>query len=208
MIYMTSSLRLILILAFITGCASGPLANQSFNIVSGYIRGFPEFEKLEEDYFMNSEYSFLSFKIGRGPKTILILSKVHKGDIYEWVSRDNIRIYTKDGIVFKTIGMETDIDYQNLFLLKEGSFSSRGNFYNPDFSYFGYSIKFISKNENMPLTHREFNIGTLIKNTVHIPSIKWTTNIDVYEKDGKILRTHQKLHPLISESTIDFYFKY
>ena len=110
MMYM---IRYLLLIGLSLGsCSQLPLAYaQNFSEVNKVIFGFPEYD-INQERFDEYEYSFAKIKFNRGPHSIVILAFVEDG-IYEWVGKDNVKIFTKDGRVIKTSGLNTDFEIRS-----------------------------------------------------------------------------------------------
>jgi len=90
----------------ISSCNSFVLTDPAIYI-NDYFFGF-ESDNVSAQAYSDSEYSFANIKIGRGPAANVVLAYVNDG-IYEWRSNDGITIYTNNGIIVKTLGLEKDI---------------------------------------------------------------------------------------------------
>ena len=103
---------LLLVTLTLGSCSQLPLAYaQNFSEVNKVIFGFPEYD-INQERYDEYEYSFAKIKFNRGPHSIVILAFVEDG-IYEWVGKDNVKIFTKDGRVIKTSGLNTDFEIRS-----------------------------------------------------------------------------------------------
>ena len=64
---------------------------------------------ITEQFIEDFPYSFAIVQIGRSPEIRMVLLSA-ENNIYEWVSSDKIRIFTKRGKIIKTIGI---VDFSN-----------------------------------------------------------------------------------------------
>ena len=101
----------------ISSCNSFVLTDPAIYI-NDYFFGF-ESDNVSAQAYSDSEYSFANIKIGRGPAANVVLAYVNDG-IYEWRSNDGITIYTNNGIIVKTLGLEKDINYAILITTNAG----------------------------------------------------------------------------------------
>jgi len=101
-----------LIVSILSSCSQLPLAYaQNFSEVNKVIFGFPEYD-ITQERFEEYEYSFAKVKFNRGPHSIVILAYIDEG-IYEWAGTDNVRIFTKNGRIIKTSGLNTDFQIRS-----------------------------------------------------------------------------------------------
>ena len=139
MVGMDFMIRFLLILIFISGCGNIPIAYvQNFSEVNNVIFGFPDYE-ITDDIFENYDNSFMKIRFGRGPHAILILAYI-EDDVYEWVGADDVRIFTLNGRIIRTIGLPHNFELVNYsiddFSMQNTSYELV-NLYNPDL----YSVK-------------------------------------------------------------------
>jgi hypothetical protein len=150
---------------------------------------------LTDQFIIDFPYSFAMVKIGRSPSIRMVLLSVDK-NIYEWVSSDRIKIFTKRGKIVKTIGLEFDIDFQNISLKKEifSSQTFKVNFFNPKL----YNVTVKSDFEI---------IKSQIKESSSYSEINWNVTNHYVLKDGKVSESIQRIHPHFPEIKIQFFLK-
>jgi hypothetical protein len=116
----------------VSSCNSFVLTDPAIYL-NDYFFGF-ESDNVSAQAYSDSEYSFANIKIGRGPAANVVLAYVKDG-IYEWRSNDGIVIYTNNGIIVKTLGLEKDVNYgifKTINFSSADTFTSLGSLYGPD----------------------------------------------------------------------------
>jgi len=102
-------IRVAFVVLFLTSCGNLPITYiQNFSSVNSVVFGFPDYEVTEE-IFNEYENSFIKVRFGRGPIAILILA-YEEDNVYEWIGADNVRIYTLNGRIVKTAGLNSNIE--------------------------------------------------------------------------------------------------
>src|SRR6056300_76948 len=96
-------------LLILQGCATA--FDDIFLVVKNQTFGHPN-QEVSQKAFEESEYSFMTLKIGRNAKVKLILNSVNNG-LYEWVSADLNSIYTFNGLIVKSAGLSSNISLRN-----------------------------------------------------------------------------------------------
>ena len=185
------------VLLFLSSCTLFPY-DETVTYASGYLFGFEGDIVLEEEY-EERKFSFLNLKIGRSPSINMVLAYVDDGR-QEWRSNDDLRLFTRDGIIEKSVGHNSDIDvkYENAFI----------SLTNPDLRQSPLEIELIKE---APITFNYLgeDVEALYKAyRYNVPSIGWEQIVEVISKDNVPLRTIQQLNPLMPKTRIDFYFKF
>ena len=185
------------VLLFLSSCTLFPY-DETVTYASGYLFGFEGDIVLEEEY-EERKFSFLNLKIGRSPSINMVLAYVDDGR-QEWRSNDDLRLFTRDGIIEKSVGLNSDIDvkYENAFI----------SLTNPDLRQSPLEIELIKE---APITFNYLgeDVEALYKAyRYNVPSIGWEQIVEVISKDNVPLRTIQQLNPLMPKTRIDFYFKF
>ena len=185
------------ILLFLSSCTLFPY-DETITYARGYLFGFDGDIVLEEEY-AERQFSFLNLKIGRSPSINMVLAYVDDGR-QEWRSNDDLRLFTRDGIIEKSVGLNSDIDvkYENAFI----------SLTNPDLRQSPLEIELIKE---APITFNYLgeDVEALYKAyRYNVPSIGWEQIVEVISKDNVPLRTIQQLNPLMPKTRIDFYFKF
>ena len=185
------------ILLFLSSCTLFPY-DETITYARGYLFGFDGDIVLEEEY-AERQFSFLNLKIGRSPSINMVLAYVDDGR-QEWRSNDDLRLFTRDGRIEKSVGLNSDIDvkYENAFI----------SLTNPDLRQSPLEIELIKE---APITFNYLgeDVEALYKAyRYNVPSIGWEQIVEVISKDNVPLRTIQQLNPLMPKTRIDFYFKF
>ena len=208
MIYMTK-VNMLPAVFLISSCNSFVLTDPAIYI-NDYFFGF-ESDNVSAQAYSDSEYSFANIKIGRGPAANVVLAYVNDG-IYEWRSNDGITIYTNNGVIVKTLGLEKDINYgivKSINFSSTEAFTSTGSLYGPDLIKTPITHNFLNMDE-VKLIERlgEEIITNVFMHEIYIPSIKWSAeNYFYYDLNNNLVRSEQKIHPNLPKIRIDFFIK-
>ena len=84
---------------------------QNFSSVNNVVFGYPDYD-ISQDIFDEYDNSFMKVRFGKGPHSILILAYI-KNDVYEWVGTDDVRLFTLNGRVIKTVGLDHNFELPN-----------------------------------------------------------------------------------------------
>ena len=104
-----SMIRAALILLLLSSCGNLPITYiQNFSSVNSVVFGFPD-QEITQELYDEYEYSFIKVRFGRGPISIMILAYVDDG-VYQWSGVDDVTLYTLNGRVIKTTGLQTDFE--------------------------------------------------------------------------------------------------
>ena len=185
------------VLLFLSSCTLFPY-DETVTYASGYLFGFEGDIVLEEEY-EERKFSFLNLKIGRSPSINMVLAYVDDGR-QEWRSNDDLRLFTRDGRIEKSVGLNSDInvEYENAFI----------SLTNPNLRQSPLEKELIKE---APITFNYLgeDVEALYKAyRYNVPSIGWEQIVEVISKDNVPLRTIQQLNPLMPKTRIDFYFKF
>jgi len=204
-------IRILLILISITGCGNLPIAYiQNFSEVNNVIFGFPDYEITDEIY-ENYDNSFMKIRFGRGPHAILILAYIND-DVYEWIGSDDVRIFTYNGRIIRTIGLPHNFELTNYskgnFVIDNSSYDLI-NLYNPDL----YSVKMErvlqSKESKLDRLGEVIDIYRITER-FRIESIGWTGK-NIYYQNKETLNIEmleQDIHPRLPTLKVEYYLKY
>jgi hypothetical protein len=213
MIKRNASVAIISSLIIISSCANLPPVAY-VDITSSLYRqafGFKD-TVISQDYYDQFEYSFLRAQLGKSQDVILVLAFV-KNDIYEWVSSDQISIFTRDGRIIETRGLPHDMkiikDRRNLDDLDQGNtFYEKINFTFPSL-YLASYVSELSKENNYRYTFLGAEeMGYKIFEKASIKEIGWSIkNQYIYSASGRPVSTIQELHPSLPQVKLDFYIK-
>lgn len=164
-----------------------------FGAVNKFI--FPEDTIMTSDFIEDFPVSFAMVRIGRSSEIRMVLLSA-ENNIYEWISSDRIKIYTKSGKIIKTIGLTHDIEYQDipdhLDILSDQIF--RVNFFYPKL----YDITAISK-----FTNDEYQ---LLESMIH-HKIGWNVINKYHLKNGEVVESIQQIHPHFPTIQMKFFIK-
>ena len=204
-------IRVVFVVLFLTSCGNLPITYiQNFSSVNSVVFGFPDYEVTEE-IFNEYENSFIKVRFGRGPHAILILA-YEDNNVYEWVGADNVKIYTLNGRVVKTVGLKSNIEIlrpsDNIFL-KSHVYETL-NLFNPDL--FSTNIR---RSMNAPKTSSIKKLGqkiqvNRIQENFDLALIGWS-GVNLYYQNattGQIEYSEQRIHPMLPIVKIEYYFKY
>lgn len=164
-----------------------------FGAVNKFI--FPEDTIITSDFIEDFPFSFAMVRIGRSSEIRMVLLSA-ENNVYEWISSDKIKIYTKSGKIIKTIGLTHDIEYQDipyhLDILSNQIF--KVNFFYPKL----YDITTISKftnDEHQTLESITYNeIGWNVINKYHL-------------KNAEVVESTQHIHPHFPKIQMKFFIK-
>ena len=178
--------------------------------LNDYFFGF-ESDNVSAQAYSDSEYSFANIKIGRGPAANVVLAYVKDG-IYEWRSNDGIVIYTNNGIIVKTLGLEKDVNYgifKTINFSSADTFTSLGSLYGPDLIKTNIQHNFFKEDKVKTIERLgETIISNVFIHEIYIPSIKWSTkNYFYYDLNNNLVRSEQKIHPNLPKIRIDYFLK-
>jgi hypothetical protein len=206
-----SMIRIFLALFLISSCGNLPISYiQNFSSVNSAIFGFPDMEITEVEYD-EYEYSFIKVRFGRGPVSILILAYV-EDNVYEWSGLDDVSIYTLNGRVIKTSGLQSNIEIISPTVKSPSAaidYYESINLYNPDL----YSVTLNSSVASNPDTFTKFGtrVNALrVREDVEVELINWKrSNYYYYNQDSKFVeKTKQHIHPRLPVIHIEFYYKF
>lgn len=208
MIYMTK-INMLPAIFLVSSCNSFVLTDPAIYL-NDYFFGF-ESDNVSAQAYSDSEYSFANIKIGRGPAANVVLAYVKDG-IYEWRSNDGIVIYTNNGIIVKTLGLEKDVNYgifKTINFSSADTFTSLGSLYGPDLIKTNIQHNFFKEDKVKTIERLgETIISNVFIHEIYIPSIKWSTkNYFYYDLNNNLVRSEQKIHPNLPKIRIDYFLK-
>ena len=211
MVGMDFMIRFLLILIFISGCGNLPIAYvQNFSEVNNVIFGFPDYE-ITDEIFENYDNSFMKIRFGRGPHAILILAYI-EDDIYEWVGADDVRIFTLNGRIIRTIGLPHNFELINYsiddFSMQNTSYELI-NLYNPDLYSVKMERKLSSKESQLKKLGNAITVNRITE-SFKIKSIGWSDK-NIYFQNAETLsieKSEQNIHPRLPTLKIEYYLKY
>jgi hypothetical protein len=199
--------RICLSLLILQGCASA--FDDIFLVVKNQTFGHPN-QEITNAAYNQSEFSFMTLKIGRNAKVKLILNSVEQG-VYEWISSDLNTIYTYNGLIVKSSGLPHNIalrNYQTFSPNTSTQFSSSLEFDEPllvgviaNFNLIGSSGLIEGNN-----IYKNLDAFTF---TREVRSIGWKSN-DVYwvNDDNLVVYALQEVHPYMPAIEIEYFYKF
>lgn len=204
-------IRLLIILLFITSCGNLPIAYiQNFSSVNNVVFGYKEFE-ITNEIFESYEYSFIKVRFGRGPHSILILAYVND-DVFEWVGEDDVRIFTQNGRVIKTLGLDNNLEIKDsrveILPTPLDSYESI-NLYNPD--AYSLTMKSLFQSKEVQIKKLESKIAVLrVEEKFTVSSIGWkdTNYYFINSSSDTVEKAFQHIHPRLPLMKIEYYYKF
>jgi len=228
-------IRTLLALLLLSSCGNLPIAYiQNFSSVNNVVFGYPDY-KISQDIFDEYDNSFMKVRFGKGPHSILILAYI-KDDVYEWVGTDDVSLFTLNGRVIKTTGLDHNFELPNP---RKSNFSSQQsieqlnfigrvqrrllgagskdqqtiyeaiNLFNPDLYSATISSTMSSSPDNLIRFGDKVDV-VRFQALSQIESIGWKETNYYYmnTKSGYINKTTQHLHPRLPVVHIEFYYKF
>lgn len=199
-------IKIILPLLVISSCAF--MDRENLLVVKNSITGYPQ-NIVSEELFLQQKFSFAEASFGRGPSAILSLRSI-VNDVYKWQSADGIIIYTYNGFILKTEGLDHNIETNNKSLMLDKALVQNINFLNPPI--FGIDLNLSIYNESFKTIRKGWlDIETkLVRISKKIPFLKWN-KVDKFwinKETNLVERTTQHIHPNLPSITLTFYYKY
>ncbi len=199
----------------LSSCSALPLYDYGFNTIKeSYLK--LDTVQIDEDYMSTAKYAFIRVRFGSSRSAILTLVQ-EQNEVLEWISADDVRIFTFDGKIIKTLGLPNDIEILNY---KNHSIKNRPeskssfiiNFYEPILMEQIITSDYIKKGLKKiksPVEGREKISVRIYEEKIYIESINWNRKNKYYvNKDNKIEKTTQYIHPFSAPVTIEFIKKY
>ena len=91
----------------VSGCTMPPVIGNAINAARTVVTGAPDVP-ISPEYVANLPYASMAAKIGRGPRSIVVLGKYDGADLH-WISADNAVVVTRNGRITKTAGIGKDL---------------------------------------------------------------------------------------------------
>ena len=168
---------------------------------------------IDDEFYNSQKYSFAKIRIGKSIVAIAVLASASK-EKYVWISQDGARIYTNNGRITKTVGLQNNMSIldgsQNIkltsFINYESSKSYRRNtlleLSNP---HAIISQEFILTEKG--IDNEYFN--SMLYAEVFTSGKLAFSGINYYWVDprGRVIKTEQFIHPNLPKVVIEFYFK-
>ncbi len=205
MIYMTKYFCISLL--FLSSCSLVEFKDVPA-VARSLIYGPPEIDVTMSSY-EKVPYSFAKINIGRSGSGLMILLSIND-DVYEWVGSNGEVIFTKNGKIIRTIGLEYDVNILNPKI----NFLNCGECYSQYFIELSNPKALINQNSFFKNSHKEkLELIKKIDATVMIENFstskfKWTgENIYWFDDSGQVIKSNQQIHPSLGEIEITFYYK-
>jgi len=203
-------IRLVFVVLFLSSCGNLPITYiQNFSSVNSVVFGFPDYEVTEE-IFNEYENSFIKVRFGRGPHAILILAYA-EDNVYEWIGADSVKIYTLNGRIVKTAGLNSNIEIlrpsDNIFLTSD--VYETINLFNPDLISSTIYRSMNSRKATIKKLGRSIQVNR-IEESFDLDLIGWS-GVNLYYQNtttGQIESSEQRIHPRLPIIKIEYYFKY
>ena len=203
-------IRIAFVVLFLSSCGNLPITYiQNFSSVNSVVFGFPDYEVTEE-IFNDYENSFIKVRFGRGPHAILILAYA-EDNVYEWIGADSVKIYTLNGRIIKTVGLDSNIEIlrpsDNIFLASD--VYETVNLFNPDLISSTIHRSMNSRKATIKKLGRSIQVNR-IEESFDLDLIGWS-GVNLYYQNtttGQIESSEQRIHPRLPIVKIEYYFKY
>jgi hypothetical protein len=203
-------IRIAFVVLFLSSCGNLPITYiQNFSSVNSVVFGFPDYEVTEE-IFNDYENSFIKVRFGRGPHAILILAYA-EDNVYEWIGADSVKIYTLNGRIVKTVGLNSNIEIlrpsDNIFLASD--VYETVNLFNPDLISSTIHRSMNSRKATIKKLGRSIQVNR-IEESFDLDLIGWS-GVNLYYQNtttGQIESSEQRIHPRLPIVKIEYYFKY
>jgi hypothetical protein len=207
---MVFMIRIAFVVLFLSSCGNLPITYiQNFSSVNSVVFGFPDYEVTEE-IFNDYENSFIKVRFGRGPHAILILAYA-EDNVYEWIGADSVKIYTLNGRIVKTVGLNSNIEIlrpsDNIFLASD--VYEAVNLFNPDLISSTIHRSMNSRKATIKKLGRSIQVNR-IEESFDLDLIGWS-GVNLYYQNtttGQIESSEQRIHPRLPIVKIEYYFKY
>ncbi len=168
---------------------------------------------VDDQFYMAQNYSFAKIKIGRSLVAIAVLASA-KNEKYLWVSQDGARIYTNNGRITETLGLQYNIRVlegeknikKSLFINYKSSETYKRSVLlelsNPH-AIISQEFNLIEKGIdgeyfNSMLYEESFNSGKL---SFRGKNYYWV------DPKGRVIKAEQNVHPRLPKIIIEFYYK-
>ena len=203
-------IRIVFVVLFLNSCGNLPITYiQNFSSVNSVVFGFPDYEVTEE-IFNDYENSFIKVRFGRGPHAILILA-YEKDNVYEWIGADSVKIYTLNGRIVKTVGLNSNIEIlrpsDNIYLTSH--VYETVNLFNPNLISSTIYRSMNSRKASIKKFGRSIQVNR-IEESFDLDLIGWS-GVNLYYQNtttGQIESSEQRIHPRLPVVNIEYYFKY
>jgi len=170
---------------------------------------------IDSEYFDSKKYSFMKLSIGSSRSVVMSLESINSG-IFKWISEDNVAVYTRNGRIIKTEGLEHNIDIfsesRNDFdLVNNDSTLNKYslNLYNPDYlsAQIIETIEYVDEIDLLKIADQPRVKTKKYRVYGSLPNIKWDyKNLFYVNSDsGFIEKSHQFIHPKLPIINLEYY---
>lgn len=194
-------------LLILQGCATA--FDDIFLVVKNQTFGHPN-QEVSQKAFEESEYSFMTLKIGRNAKVKLILNSINNG-LYEWVSADLNSIYTYNGLIVKSAGLSSNISLRNYRNFSPNStihLSSILEFDKPLLAGVIFNLDLLSS-KNVSESNNIYGDLDVYTYRREVPSIGWSSK-DTYWVNSQnfVVFARQEVHPHMPPLELEYFYKF
>ena len=195
--------KLTLILAFsvVSSCSSIMQNSNYFPIIADFpAKIYKSFKsnELTQEYIDGRDISFAHVFLGN--KEAIFVLKSIDNEIYHWVGNDGISLYTFQGLIIKTIGLEHNVE-----LIKPKELS---NLVQNNINHL-FKINFDKpKISELPIYIQQIGDEDFSEYKIHSNLIGWNGKIFLESKNGIPQKLTQNIHPFLEEIRVSYYFKY
>lgn len=168
---------------------------------------------IDDEFYNAQKYSFAKIKIGKSIVAIAVLASASE-EKYLWISQDGARIYTNNGRITKTVGLNHDISIldgsQNIKLTSFINHDS-GNLYRRN-TLLELSNPHAIIAQEFTLTEEgiddEYFNSMLYKEEFTSGKLAFSgSNYYWVDPKARVIKTEQFIHPNLPKVVIEFYFK-
>lgn len=93
--------------AALAGCGDSQIAKTVVDAYRLTVIGHPDIQ-IDRDTVTNLQFASIAAKIGKGPRSLLILWRIERNDLH-WLSADGAAVITRHGRVVKTAGFPENL---------------------------------------------------------------------------------------------------
>ena len=173
-----------------------------------FIFGAPDIE-ISNEYYLDMPFSFAKVKLGRSGVAIFSLAAIDNGT-YAWIGEDGTRIYTRNGKIIQTLGLDHDVSH-----LTEWDYPFNLSYYIAKSKIqLGNPPALLSQQSTLTFSHEELiglekdYLAKVFIEGFNTNRYKWTgQNMYWISERGRVIRSTQKIHPNLGEIEITFYYK-
>ena len=173
----------------------------------------------------SKEFSFIKVNIGRSIVATMTLFDINNGT-YEWISSDaDQRIYTKQGKIIKTIGLEHDIEILANSHFSLNSTNDSGKYFVRLHNPIGMFTQTFDRKKSEILDYNRswlhnFNYGFkefkfrnkpkfVIEERFRTAVYRWAgKNTYWVDENLNVIKSTQTIHPYLPKITINYFYKY